>query len=95
MTPAERLAEIEKAGGAICSCDFSNSPEIYSDPNCDWHWIKARMKRLTEQVEKYHVHGTDGCPNCETGRITLFAANGWCIECNPKAYERKALESEE
>lgn len=31
------------------------------------------------------VHGTDGCFNCETGRITLYAASRYCTECEHEA----------
>ena len=31
------------------------------------------------------VHGTDGCSNCETGRITLYAASRYCTECEHEA----------
>ena len=30
------------------------------------------------------VHGTDGCLNCETGRITIFAASRYCLDCEVK-----------
>jgi len=33
------------------------------------------------------IHGSDGCRNCETGRITLYAASRWCVECE-NAVER-------
>lgn len=27
------------------------------------------------------IHGTDGCLNCETGRITIYAASRRCLDC--------------
>lgn len=34
---------------------------------------------------KVSVHGTDGCTNCETGRITIYAASRYCLECETSA----------
>ncbi len=30
---------------------------------------------------EFFIWGTDGCKNCDTGRITLFARAGHCFEC--------------
>ena len=58
--------------------------------------LKAEVTRLREIVNKFKVHGTDGCKTCETGRITMFIANEYCITCKPDDYEiaRKALGEE-
>lgn len=45
--------------------------------------IAAWNKRPPERNEVW-VYGTDGCKNCETGRITLYAKTGWCVECQAK-----------
>lgn len=38
----------------------------------------------SEPRDKVWVYGSDGCKNCETGRITLYAKSGWCVECQSK-----------
>jgi hypothetical protein len=48
--------------------------------------VKER-DRLKAIVDKFKVHGTDGCRKCETGRVTMFIANENCIECDPESYE--------
>jgi hypothetical protein len=39
------------------------------------------VQELTARLAKYSVHGSDGCKNCETGRITVYAKSRWCLEC--------------
>lgn len=33
------------------------------------------------RANEFSVYGTDGCKNCETGRITLYFKKGGCAEC--------------
>ena len=38
-------------------------------------------------LEKFKVCGTDSCPRCQTGRISVFMLNRACVTCDPEAYE--------
>lgn len=40
-----------------------------------------RLEFTEQQLDKFHIFGSDGCLNCETGRITLFSKCNWCLEC--------------
>jgi len=51
-------------------------------------WQAAENTRLRTELHnaqydrsKVSIHGTDGCYNCETGRITLFAESRYCPKC--------------
>lgn len=35
------------------------------------------------------VHGTDACRKCDTGRVTIYAASRWCVECLHKMQTEK------
>ena len=37
---------------------------------------------------RFKFWGTDGCTNCDTGRITLFYVHDKCTECDPEAYRQ-------
>jgi hypothetical protein len=43
------------------------------------------MRHVTVDRSKVSVHGTDGCMNCDHGRITIYAGSRYCIECQHKA----------
>lgn len=34
---------------------------------------------------QFMTHGTDGCSECETGRVTLYVRRTICIECENRA----------
>lgn len=48
---------------------------------------RANVRRRDEALAKFRLWGSDGCPTCETGRITLYVANSVCIKCNPALYD--------
>lgn len=51
MTKAtDRLKEIGKDTD-FCECDIFHDPNIFADPDCNWHWLINRVKRLTEALE--------------------------------------------
>lgn len=43
--------------------------------------LKLELHNARYDRSKVSIHGTDGCLNCETGRITVFAASRYCPEC--------------
>ncbi len=45
---------------------------------------EGSKQHIAYNRSKVFLHGTDGCLNCETGRITIFAESGWCPECREK-----------
>lgn len=51
----------------------------------------ARIEKLeNENIElrdtliKFRAWGTDGCPKCGVGRITLFHKEDLCMKCNER-----------
>jgi len=47
----------------------------------------AYVTWLKKTLNRFKVHGTDGCKTCDTGRVTLFIANEQCTECDPEGYQ--------
>jgi len=45
------------------------------------HAFNQGMMHVRVDRQYVSVHGTDGCLNCETGRITTYAHSRWCVEC--------------
>lgn len=59
--------------------------------------ILDMLERLEWIAKQYTAYGSDFCPGCGTGRITLFVANNKCVSCDPESYrnpfdKREALE---
>lgn len=48
---------------------------------------KDRIDLLEWKLKQFQNYGTDGCAQCETGRVSLFIANPKCIRCDPESYE--------
>lgn len=42
----------------------------------------AEVEGLKEELSRFSIWGTDACPGCEAGRITLFVKSGRCAECH-------------
>lgn len=46
--------------------------------------VKAENNKLREALDKFHIHGTDGCTGqngqCE-GRVTIFSRGNLCLSC--------------
>jgi hypothetical protein len=43
--------------------------------------LRARVAELEARLNEFHVFGSDGCKNCETGSITIYSRKNWCIDC--------------
>lgn len=43
--------------------------------------LRAENEALKTWKEGLSIFGTDGCVNCETGRVTLFSRGRVCIKC--------------
>lgn len=48
------------------------------------------MIHSTAPKDRVFIYGTDGCNECETGRITIYAHCKKCIDCAPESYGIKA-----
>lgn len=44
----------------------------------------GEIGRLGAELNQFSIHGSDGCLNCETGRINIYAKKRWCLECQRK-----------
>ncbi len=44
---------------------------------------------LIKRLNAFGVWGTDGCLECETGRITLFARGRLCPKCKDEALGKR------
>lgn len=51
--------------------------------------LKSTMKKLKWQLSQFKTYGTDACYNDEkcSGRVTIYRANAFCIECKPEDYK--------
>jgi hypothetical protein len=47
------------------------------------------MRHVSMPRNMVSVHGTDGCMNCETGRITIYAGSRYCIGCQHRMEQQK------
>lgn len=41
----------------------------------------AGARREAEGVTRFKLWGTDGCPRCHHGRVTLYYLSSQCVEC--------------
>lgn len=82
MLSDERWKEIEKEmtllPGWFCS-------DYIKDITRD---LYRELLRVEADRNKISIHGSDGCKNCETGRITIYAKSRWCLGCLAKVQAR-------
>lgn len=46
--------------------------------------IEQAEQRGRQQRYEYQVYGTDACPHCDHGRVTLYFRVNMCVECEHK-----------
>jgi hypothetical protein len=47
---------------------------------------KLRMLiRMAKRSSEFYIHGSDGCKNCEHGRVTLWTKSNWCVDCRTRS----------
>lgn len=42
---------------------------------------RERNRKLSDELKKLKVSGSDGCSDCETGRVTLYTKGTQCLDC--------------
>lgn len=61
-------------------CVVCNVAQVIADKD-------EEIERLKAIIAMFKTHGTDGCSECEAGRVSIFIANKKCIQCAPEEYD--------